>query len=55
MPRHTPYCPMCVEGERVLLGTLGRANCYRCRACGWTWTATRKPARARSQPAKPAA
>ena len=27
-------CPYCIGGDALLLGTLGRAAHYRCRACG---------------------
>jgi tRNA(Ile2) C34 agmatinyltransferase TiaS len=35
-------CPMCNEAN-LPMGSLGRTNHYRCRACGWIYSLTRKP------------
>lgn len=37
-------CPQCREANTPM-GSLGRVNHYRCRACGWWYSLTRKPAK----------
>lgn len=41
-------CPMCDEAN-IPMGSLGHTSHYRCRACGWWYSLTRKP-RAKQQP-----
>lgn len=48
-------CPVCAAPERILLGTLGRTNHYRCRDCGMSYSkpggkAPQRPARRAKRP-----
>lgn len=44
-------CPQC-DAANTPMGSLGRTNHYRCRACGWMYSQTRKPPQTR-KPATP--